>query len=66
MRASGLQSFCATNTRSLSMRSIQLNCEGKWPVLLHILSLKDRGLSDYRKSVCPSHVHGLFSLGFIQ
>lgn len=24
-----------------------------------------KGLRDYRNSVCPSHVHGLFSLGFI-
>lgn len=30
-----------------------------------ILGLKDKGAGDYRNSVWPSHVHGLFSLGFI-
>lgn len=64
-RASGLWSFCTTKTTSLEMRSIQLDCEGKWPVLFQHREPEDRRLSGYRSTVCPSHVRGLFSLGFI-
>lgn len=64
-RISGLRSFYTTDINSLEVKFIQLNSGEVACPDLASWAWRISGLSDYRNSICLSHVHGLFSLWFI-